>query len=163
MLVRPQLEYASEVLNPYTMKFVQKIEQIQRNSFRFIFHEYRRDTDTSLLINRLNLDSLYTRRLSQQATMFYKIHCNLADICPPSCIQHANHISIRTDHPLKYCNKNPLQINAYEHYFFPHSMNIWNCLPCSAVSHVIPFVDNFRKCAIPAIRVMQPVYSAALI
>ena len=32
MLVRPQLEYASEVWNPYTMKCIQKIEQIQRNS-----------------------------------------------------------------------------------------------------------------------------------
>ena len=41
MVVRPQLEYASEVWNPYTMKCIQKIEQIQRNSCRFIFHEYR--------------------------------------------------------------------------------------------------------------------------
>ena len=83
MLVRPQLEYASEVWSPYTMKCINKFEQIQRSSCRFIFHEYRRDNDTSLLINRLNLDSLYTRRLIQQATMFYKIHYNLADICPP--------------------------------------------------------------------------------
>ena len=132
--------------------------RIQLNVFRklnkFIFHEYRRDTDTSLLINRLNLYSPYTCRLIQQATMFYKIHYNLVDICPPSYIQHANHISSRTDHPLKYCNKNPLQINAYKCYFFPHSMNIWNRLPCSAVSHVIPYVDIFHKFAIPAIRVM---------
>ena len=35
-------------------------------------------------------------------------------------------------------------------------MNIWNRLPCSAVSRVIPSVDNFNKFAIPAIRVMQP-------
>ena len=163
MLVRPQLEYASEVWSPYTMKCIKKIEQIQRNSCRFIFHEYRRDTDTSLLVNRLNLYSLYARRLIQQATMFYKIHHSLVDICPPSYIQHANHISIRTDHPLKYCNKNPLQINAYKYSFFPGSMNIWNRLSCSAVSHVIPFVDNFHKFAIPAIRDMQPLYGAALI
>ena len=163
MLVRPQLEYASEVWSPYTMKCIKKIEQIQRNSCRFIFHEYRRDTDTSLLINRLNLDSLYTRRFIQQATMFYKIHYNLVDMCPPSYIQHANHISSRTDHPLKYCNKKPLQINAYKYFFFPRSMNIWNRLPCSAVSHVIPSVDNFCKFVIPAIRVMQPIYGAALI
>ena len=163
MLVRPQLEYASEVWSLYTMKCIKKIEQIQRNSCRFIFHEYCRDTDTSLLINRLNLDSLYARRLIQQATMFYKIHYSLVDICPPSYIQHANHISSRTDHPLKYCNKNPLQINAYKYSFFPRSMNIWNRLPCSAVSHVIPSVDNFHKFAIPAIRDMQPLYGAALI
>ena len=145
MLVRLQHEYASEVWNQYTMKYIKKIEQIHRNSCRFIFHEYRRDTDTSLLINRLNLDSLYTRRLIRQATMFYKIHYNLVDICPPSYIQHANHISSRTDHPLKYCNKNPLQINAYKYSFFHRSMNIWNRLPCSAVSHVIPLCIIFTS------------------
>ena len=159
MLTRPQLEYASEVWSPYTMKCIKKIEQIQRNSCRFIFHEYRRDTDTSLLINRLNLDSLYAHRLIQQATMFYKIRY----ICPPSYTQHANHISSRADHPLKYCNKNPLQINAYKYSFFPRSMNIWNRLRCSAVSHVIPSDDNVHKFAIPAIRVMPPLYGAALI
>ena len=156
MLVRSQLEYASEVWNPYTMKCIKKIEQIQRNSCGFIFHEYHRDTDTSLLIYWLSLDSLYTCRLIQQATMFYKIHFNVVDICPPSYMQHANHISSITDHPLKYCNKKPLQINAYKYSFFPRSMNILNRLPCSAVSHVIPSVDNFHKLAIPGIGVKQP-------
>ena len=42
MLVRPQLEYASEVWSPYTMKCIKKIEQVQRYSCIFIFHEYRR-------------------------------------------------------------------------------------------------------------------------
>ena len=101
--------HIEETQRMYT-QCIKKIEQIQRNSCRFIFHEYRRDTGTSLLINRLNHDSLYARRLIQQATMFYKIHYSLVDICPPSYIQHANHISSRTDHPLKYCNKN--RINA---------------------------------------------------
>ena len=32
MLVRPQLEHASEVWNPYTMKCIQKIEQIHADS-----------------------------------------------------------------------------------------------------------------------------------
>ena len=31
-LVRPQLEYASEVCDPYAMKCIKKIERIQRNS-----------------------------------------------------------------------------------------------------------------------------------
>ena len=154
MLVRPQLEYVSKVWNPYTIKCAKKIEQIQRNSCRFIFHEYRRDTDTSLLINSLNQDSLYTRRLIQQATMSYKIHYNLVDICPPSNI-NANNISSRTDHPLKYCNKNPIQINAYRYSFFPCSMSIWNRIPCSAVSHVTPFVQNINKFAIPTKHAMH--------
>ena len=117
MLVCPQLEYASEFWNPSTLKCIKKIEQILRNSCRFIFHEYPRDTDTSLLISWLNLDSIYTRRLIQQATMSYKIHYNLIDICSPSYIQYANHISSRTDHPLKYYNKNRVHINAYKYSF----------------------------------------------
>ena len=42
-------------------------------------------------------------------------------------------------------------------------MNILNRLRCSAVCHAIPSVDNFHKFAIPVIRVMQPLYGAALI
>ena len=38
-----------------------------------------------------------------------------------------------------------------------------NRLPCSAISHVIPSVDDLNKYAIPAIRVTQPLYGAALI
>ena len=163
MLVRLQLEYASEVLNLCTMKCIQKIEQVQRNSCRFIFHEYRRDTDTSLLINRLNLDSRHTRRLIQQATMFYKIHCNLVDICHPSYIQHANHISSRTDRPLKYCNKNPLQINAYKYSFLPSLYEYLESSPMLSCFSCDPSVDNFHKFAIPAIMAMQPLYGAALI
>ena len=135
------------------MKCIKKIEQIQRNSSRLIFHEYRRDTNTSLFINWFNLDSIYTRKLIQQATMSYKILHNLADICSPSNIPHANHISSRTDHPLKHCNKNPLMpINIFP----PRSMNICNRLPSSTVFHVTPSVDNLHKFAMPTIRVMQP-------
>ena len=138
MLVRPKLEYASEVWSPFTMKCIKKIEQIQRNSCRFIFHEYRRDTDTSLLISRLNLDSLYARRLIQQATMFYKIHCNLVDICPPSYIQHASHISSRTDHPLKYCNKNPYRLMPISilfpsQYEYLESSPLLSCFSCDPI------------------------------
>ena len=67
-----------------------------------------------------------------------------------------------TDHPLKKCNKNLIQINEKKNSF-PRSINIWKRLPCSAVSHVIPSVDNIHKLAVRAIRVMQPLYGAALI
>ena len=92
--------------------------------------------------------------------MFFKIHYKLVDIFPPSYIQHVNHISSRTGHPLKYCHMNPLQINALKK---SHSMHIWNCLPCSAISHVTPSVDNFHKFAMPDLSVMQPLYGAVLI
>ena len=122
MLVRPQHEYSSEGWNPHIIKYIKKIGQIQRNPWRCISQDYHRDTDTSLLSNQLNLESLYICRFIKQATMLRKIHYNLADICPPSYIQHAIHISSRTYLPLKNCNKNPSQINAYKCSF---SLAVW--------------------------------------
>ena len=103
VLVRPLLEYDGESWKNHTMKCAKKIWQIHGNSCRFIFQECRRNTNTTGLINRLNLVYLNTSWLIQWTTMFYKIHYNLVDICPPSYIQHANHIPSRTDHPLRHC------------------------------------------------------------
>ena len=150
MLVCPQLEYASEVWNLYAMKCIKKIEEIQINSCRFNFQENRADTDTSLLISRLNLDSLHTRRLIQQATMFHKFLYNLVDICPPSYMQHAKHISSINDHPLKHCNKDNSQIYKYR-------------LSSKAVLHVTSSMETLKAFAMPEIRVMQPLYGTALI
>ena len=134
MVVCAQLEYVGEVLNPHTINRVRKIKQIQRNSCRFIFQDYARDTNTSLISSLLYQDSLYTCRLIQQAIMFYKIHCIFLDMS--FTLQHASNISDRIDHTLKYCNMNPSHIDAYEYSFFPHSMNAWNRFPCSAVLYV---------------------------
>ena len=65
--------------------------------------------------------------------------------------------------PLEVLQQEPLTDNANKYSFFPRSMNIWNRLPCSAASHVTPYVDNFHKFAIPAIRVKQTLYGDALI
>ena len=163
MLVRPQLEYASEVWNPHTLKSTKKIDQIQRNACRFVFHDYRRQTDVIPLLQKLHWDSLYTRRLIQQATMLYKIHYHLVDIYTPHYIKPAFHISNRIDHPLKYCNTNTVVLNTFKYSFFPRSISIWNRLPPSAVLHVTPSVIAFQTVAIPAIRCMQPLFGAALI
>ena len=104
MLVRPQLEYASEIWSPYTMKCIKKIEQFQRNSCRFIFHEYCRDTDTSLLINRFSLfpfihvDSFnkqpcLTKFIATLLTYVHHLICNIltisqAELITPEVLQH---------------------------------------------------------------------------
>ena len=100
-LVRPQIEYASEVWNPCTTTEINRLEQVQRNAARFVFSDYRRETHVSPLVNKLNWDSLHVRRLIQQSCMFYRIQYGLVHITPPACIQRATHISARTDHPLK--------------------------------------------------------------
>ena len=83
-LVRPKLEYASQIWNPNTLKDIKRIEQVQRNAARFVFADYRKTTSVTPLINQLDWDTLHTRRLIHQATMFYRIHYGLVNISPTS-------------------------------------------------------------------------------
>ena len=63
---------------------------------------------------------------------------------------------------LLYINDvNNAATNQIKH--FADDSVLYRNIPCSAAFHVTPSEDNFHKFAIPAIRVMQPLYGAALI
>jgi hypothetical protein len=128
-LVRPQLEYASEVWNPNTKTEIKRLEQVQRSSARFVYADYRRYTHVTPLIKDLGWDLLHTRRLIQQATMLYKIHFGLVHISPPACIQRATNISLRTNHQLKYVNTNMPVVDVYKYAYYPRTIAILNRLP----------------------------------
>jgi hypothetical protein len=151
-LIRPRLEYASEVWNPYTSTLVDRLEQVQRAAARFVFRDYRRTTRVTPLIDKIGWDSLHTRRLVAQNTMFYKIHHNLVNISMPSAIQPATYFA-RLDHSLKYAI--PIaSIDSYKYSFYPRSVRIWNQLPVHAVTALTP--SAFRVAALPVIRVLCP-------
>ena len=151
-LIRPRLEYASEVWNPYTSTLVDRLEQVQRAAARFVFRDYRRTTRVTPLIDKIGWDSLHTRRLVAQNTMFFKIHHNLVNISMPSAIQPATYFA-RLDHSLKYAI--PIaSIDSYKYSFYPRSVRIWNQLPAHAVTALTP--SAFRVAAQPVIRVLCP-------
>jgi hypothetical protein len=154
-LVRPKVEYASEVWNPNTAQDIEKVEKIQRNAARFVHADYRRTTHVTPLINELDWDSLHTRRLIKQATMLYRIHYGLVFISPPNCFHRATKF-FRLDHPLKYISDFQPIINPYKYSFYPRAVQIWNRLPPSAILHIHPSTAFFQLHAVPAIREMQP-------
>ena len=53
-LVRPILEYAAPVWNPFTDTDVNRIEQVQKNAARFITDNYNPYSNTSELVKNLN-------------------------------------------------------------------------------------------------------------
>ncbi|CAB4002572.1 Hypothetical predicted protein [Paramuricea clavata] len=73
-LVRPQLEYASTVWNPYTLRNINKIEMVQRRAAGFVFNNHSSASRAFPMIDHLGWDNFQQRRLLHQATMFYKIH-----------------------------------------------------------------------------------------
>lgn len=151
-LVRPRLEYASQVWNPPTTTLVNQLEQVQRAAARFVSADYRRTTHVTPLITNLGWDSLHVRRLLNQGVMFYKIHHNLVNIPFPPCVIPATYFS-RNDHQLKY-QLPSTTTEAYRLSFYPRAIRIWNWLPPTVVSS--PSVAVFKEIALPAIRVMLP-------
>ena len=158
-LVRPQLEYAAQVWNPYTLDGVNLLEQVQRAAARFVFSDYRRTTSVTPLITTLGWDPLHNRWLLFQMTMFYKIHHGLVSIQFPSIIKPAHNFG-RHDHSLKYTIPEA-SIDLYKFSFYPCTMKIWNQLPSAAVLATSPIA--FQEAALPAIKVMRlPVGSRLL-
>ena len=50
-LVRPQLEYAFSVWDPYTDELVETIEKVQLRAARFVKSDYRRTSSVGAMIN----------------------------------------------------------------------------------------------------------------
>lgn len=72
-LVRPHLEYASTVWDPWKDKHVNQIEAVQRSSHFVKICRERKPGTVSNLLNDLDWPPLQKRRKSARLTMFYKI------------------------------------------------------------------------------------------
>ena len=83
-LIRPSLEYASSLWNPYTDTDIKRLEQIRKNVARFVCKGYNIATSTSTLVKSLGWDTLEHRRLFNQSVLFYKFHKHLVNCQTPS-------------------------------------------------------------------------------
>ena len=71
-LVRPILEYASPVWDPYTNEGINEIEKVQRRAARWITNKH--DSNMEMDMQILGLPSLENRRNRARLSAFYKLH-----------------------------------------------------------------------------------------
>ena len=91
-LVRPTLEYASAVWDPYKQKDAQLLENVQRRAARYVNNNYKDRSPgcvTSMLEN-LKWTNLEHRRRQIRLGMLYKINKGLVDINPANFFHHAD-------------------------------------------------------------------------
>jgi hypothetical protein len=138
--VRPILEYASNVWNPYTLKHINGIENVQRRftkripSLRHLTYPER--------LAALDLESLELRRLRSDLVLYFKIVNNLVHIPrnflpspPPAPIKQTRSSAPRLSIPEPS--------SAYiENNFFSRCVRCWNSLPDSVVSS--SSLSNFK-------------------
>ena len=84
--IRPHLEYASQLLDPYTNKGIQFLESVQKFACKVCLQQWNLDYDSMLQL--LNFPPLSTRRNFLKLTTMYKIIGNFSYFPPGVFVQH---------------------------------------------------------------------------
>ncbi|KAL8575234.1 hypothetical protein ACOMHN_042355 [Nucella lapillus] len=141
-LVRPSLEYASAVWDPYTADDIATLEKVQRRAARWVSHRYRQTSSVEGMLQVLDWPTLRARRKRARLTTFYKIHHGL------TCINSRHRPTVsqrprrtRRNHPLLYdipsCRTTYRQMS-----FFPRTIPEWNLLPAETAT--APSLASFQ-------------------
>ena len=139
-LVRPIVEYASTVWDPYTRQQIDEIEKVQRRGARFVMGDYEPTASVTTMIDDLKWESLQSRRERARLTMMYKIKNNQVAVTNPDLVK-----PIRTS---RYQNEDcyiPISTtkNFRKFSFFPRTITAWNSLPNEIKS--APTLDSFTN------------------
>ena len=138
--VRPTLEYASSVWDPYTVKAQHSIEMVQRRAARFALGRYHNISSVSGMLSTLKWHSLLVRRRQARLCMFYKIVHGL--VATP-IHQFAKPVTRHTRHTNSLAFQIPCSRCDYHKFaFFPRTIRDWNGLPTSLVE--LPTLNSFR-------------------
>jgi hypothetical protein len=141
-LVRPVLEYASTVWDPYTLQQIYPLEQVQRQATRFVTGDYssRDPGSVTRMLQQLQWDTLKEGRARSRSIMLYRILNNLVEVPLHQYIQ------VNTTRTRGSCAHNIRQIStrvdAYKYSFLPRTIVTWNLLPPELRSQ--PTVESFR-------------------
>ena len=140
-LVRPQVEYASSIWNPYTKQNINKIEMIQRRAARWVKNNYSPYDSVSNMLDGLGWRSLENRRLDSRLVMFYRIIHGYVAIQIPTYFEKPQRYT-RHMHPLCF-----RQIHTFAAYyqqsFYPATIVLWNRLPSDIVLRAD--LDSFKE------------------
>ena len=85
ILVRPQLEYASEVWDPHTKEQTHKIEIVQRRAARWTMKDWNRTTSVISLLHQLDWQTLEDG--PSVVRLFYKIVHDSVGVPLPDYLQ----------------------------------------------------------------------------
>lgn len=140
--IRPVLEYAAPVWDPYTRTNIDKLERVQRKAVRFIFNSYSWRVSPSSLLQAANLEKLETRRHRDRLKLFYLIYHDKLGIDKANYLTMTDRRPTRSYHTKKVTDFS-CRTDVFKHSFFPQTVASWNSLPQSTVE--CPTVDIFMK------------------
>lgn len=129
-IIRPTLEYAAIVWDPYTKRNIDALEKIQRKAVRFIFSKYRPTDSPSNLMQMNNIQTLKLRRKIQRIKFLYLLQNNQLSLNPQQYIQPLAGRFTRHRHA-KSLTPYFARTNTFKYSLFPRTIAEWNNLPIS--------------------------------
>ena len=132
-MVRPILEYASNVWSPYHNKDIQHIEAVQRRAARFTVNCYSRYQSILNILQKLKWPTLEERRNELKLIMMYKIvhgHVHIQPILP--VIRSFSNGTI-WGHNNRFL-KPATRTNIYKYSFSPTAVKLWNSLQIEVIN-----------------------------
>ena len=140
-VVRPVLEYAAPVWDPYRQADIKALEQVQHRAARYVYNDYTPQTPGCVteMVNKHGWESLQDRRQISRLSLINKAHHDSVDMAEATCLKPGDrctktHTGFYQEH------------TAHEvyHNSFPRTKREWNRLPNTATS--APTMDGFRAC-----------------
>ena len=149
-LVRPILEYCSEVWSPYLIKDIKTLKRVQRRFTRFL--PCLRDLSYEDRLCHLGIESLYARRLRFDLLMVYKILHGIVNVDPSLFFKRSTDSRTR-GHNYKI-SMFYSRLDTRKHFFSSRVIPLWNSLPdcCVNASNIAIFKselsDHFKSIGI---------------
>ena len=130
-LIRPSLEYACSVWDPYFTEDILKLEMIQRRAARYVTGRHCNTSSVSNMLDQLQWRTLQDRRTNSRLTMFYKIVNEKVSIPKTDILIPPLRLS-RNMHTLSFQIPS-CRTQIRQNSFSPRTIKDWNHLPLSTV------------------------------
>ena len=141
-LVRPQLEYAASIWDPYTKEKTHQLEKKKKKkrTARWTTSNYDYRSSVTAMLDQLGWRTLEQRRADARLCLFYKIVYGLVAVPVPDYIQPTSRVS-------RYClsvtfRQIQTTKNYYKYSFFPLAIVQWNVLLEPVVS--LQVLESFK-------------------
>jgi len=135
-MVRPQLEYASDIWDPHHAGDIADLEKVQRRAARWVINDHSRYSSVTLMLDQLSWPTLqFRRKLSRLQTLHKILYQQISLTIPPYYLPTSR--STRQYHPLHYVLPQ-VSTTAHQKSYFPRTINDWNMLPV----YLIEITDN---------------------
>lgn len=146
-LLRPILEYANVVWDPFTKTNINKLENIQRKAIRFVYNRYDSFCSPTALLRQANLQALSERARTDRLKLLFLMVQGKLNVDTTKYISFPGRLNTRSCHA-RSMREYQVRLDTFKYCFFPRTIVEWNRLPAQLTNSdsLNFFIDGVTAC-----------------